>query len=211
MTNYQKTKLVSYKLIITEAKTYELVTDTIPRFKGGINRLDEICIEAEGIQVQQEKDITGVAEDKHQTLDNLVTIMAFISGALQSYAKEKNDYSLFESVYYTESCMGKLRHTDINPTAELLIEETEKLAPEEIAEIGISADDITNLKSLLEEFKQIVQSPRLAIIERSGLTEKLRQLFNEASDLKKYVLDNLALQFKYKAPEFYLKYVAAGK
>jgi hypothetical protein len=50
---------------------------------------------------------------------------------------------------------------------------------------------------------------REAVIDRSGVTERLRKLFDEGNSLVRDTLDRLAVQFKRKDPEFYMKYKAA--
>ncbi len=47
------------------------------------------------------------------------------------------------------------------------------------------------------------------MIDRSGITNKLRDLFIEAQSIKSNILDKLAPQYKLKNPKFYRRYKAA--
>ncbi len=210
MNKYQRSRLDSYNLMIFEAGNFEISIAKVPKFANAMLKLKEVSVKIQAIQVQQERDITGVAEDKHKTLNQLIDLMVEISGALQSYALEKENNTLHERINFTESTIDKLPHSVINNTAELIIEEADKLTPEELTAEGISAEELTELKSLQAKFKVILQAPRQAIIDRSNQTEELRELFSEAADIKKKVLDNLITQFKRKDPEFYRKYTAAS-
>ncbi len=210
MTNYQSAKLASYKLIVYESEIYADSVALIPKFKAGLISLKAVCSEAEEIQTMQEKDLTGVAEDKHQILTQLIDLMVEISGALQSYAREMNNNELHEITCFSESSIHRLKHAEIRSAANLLNTEIDKLSPEECTAEGISPEDLAEFTRLYEEFSDNLQAPRKAILKRSGLTGKLSNLFNEAANLKRDVLDNLVVQFKRKDPEFYAQYMAAA-
>ncbi|MBN1252674.1 MAG: hypothetical protein JXR51_13825 [Bacteroidales bacterium] len=210
MNNYQSAKYASYKLMVFEADAYATSVALVPKFAKAIGRLKEICAEVDVIRVEQEKDIKGVTGDKHQTLDMLIDSMVDVSGALQSYALEKSNNTLYESISFSESSIERLPHAEVVSAASLIIKEADKLSAEVLTAEGISADDIAEFKTLYDEFSKNYQTPRQAIIERTNYTENLRKLFNEAGTLKKDVLDKLISQYKRKDSEFYLKYNAAS-
>ncbi len=210
MNYHQIAKLESYKLMVYEANANESSSATIPVFAESINKLNEICIEIDDLHVEQEKDITGVTEDKNQILTQLIELMADVAYALQTYAKRNNNNTLYERVEYSEATISKLRHAEISSVARIFIEEVKLLTPEELTAYGLSEEDISELIRLKDEYKLIVQTPRQSIIERSSITEKIKFLFDEAYDIKKNVLDKLANRFKRKDPEFYLKFNAAS-
>ncbi|MFN8254491.1 MAG: hypothetical protein U0W24_02300 [Bacteroidales bacterium] len=206
MNNYQKDRLSCLKLIIAEAKKNPLSTSLIPKFESAIAELETLTAGIDALQVNQEKDTTGITADTNQLIDQLIDYMIEISGALQSYAYDKNNNALKEQVNFTESALEHLGKQDIIAAGSLLIEETDKLTVEELTELGISTNDLNELKDLFKKVKQVNQAPQHAIIEKSGYTTKLGQLINEAWLLKKNVLDKLATQFKRKDPGFYYKY-----
>ena len=88
--------------------------------------------------------------------------------------------------------------------------EAGKIPAEALAEEGITAEEMTLLADAYNQFRDIVNSKREAVIERSGYTDRLAELFAEAASLKKNTLDRLATQFQRKAPEFYQKYKDAA-
>jgi hypothetical protein len=70
--------------------------------------------------------------------------------------------------------------------------------------------ELTEFKSDYEQLKAGKSDTRSAIIERTGYTQQIADLFTEAADLKKNTLDRLSTQFQRKSPEFYQKYKAAS-
>ncbi len=210
MNKYQRSRLESYNLIVFEAQNYAGSIAVIPKFAAAIAEIKEICIQIKNAQVQQEKDITGVTEDKHQILNNLIDMLMDLSGALQSYALERKNNTLYERVKFSESFIEKSAHSDISSISSLLVGEMDKLTQEELTAEGISSEDVAEIKKLDLDYKEMLQAPRQAIIDRTGHTENMRNLLEKAAEIKNNVLDNLIIQFKRKDPEFYFKYNAAA-
>lgn len=210
MNDYQTAKQASYKLIAKEAKNYPTEVSLIPTFATGISRLETISNQIDVISTQQAKAITGVTGDKNVVMGEVIDYLVDISGAVHSYAISKGNQTLQAKVNYKESVISKMSQSDLTKAAAIVIEEAEKIAPEVLANEGITATELTEFKTAFGEFKEISSDPRGAIIDRTGYTQQLADLFSEASDLKKNTLDRLASQFRRKAPEFYQKYNAAS-
>lgn len=210
MNYFQNARLTSYKLIVIEAKNSLNVPTLIPTFATGINRLDAINIKIGDIAIQQAKKITGVTDDKNALMEDLGNHLLDVSGAVHSYAISKNDKTLAAKVNYKVSSIDKMSHTDLQNSAGIVLEEAGKLTPDELANEGISAAEMTEFNDAYTRFKAASSDPREAIIDRSGYTQQLADLFAEAYDLKKNTLDRLASQFQRKDPGFYQKYKAAS-
>ena len=211
MNNYQKAKLSAYKLIVAEAKKAALSVSKISKFDKAVVELEEIIIKIEALQTQQEKDTTGITANMRQLIDQLIEMMADIAGALQSHANEKGDKEIAEKVNFTESSLSAMRKQDLVSACSLLVDEIAKLSTEELANEGISAEEVTELKKLHDSVKQKQQSPQLAIIDQSNDTDNLRKLFERAGNIKKNTLDMLVRQFKRKDPDFHQRYLTASK
>ena len=210
MNNYQTAKQASYKLIVKEAKNKPEEISLIPTFAKGINRLEEITIEIDDIGIQQAKDITGVTGDKNSLIDELNDNLVDVSGAMHSIAIARNDKTLQAKVNYKESAIARMSQADMLKAAAIVIEETGKITPEVLADEGITVADMSKFRDVYTRCMGASSDSRGAIIDRSGYTQKLSELFAEASSLKKNTLDRLVSQYKRKAPEFHQKYKAAA-
>lgn len=209
MNKYQSAKQDSNKLVVKEARNNPASVNLIPKFASAIDKLESITIEIDEIRVQQEKDLTGVTTDKLFTMGNLIDYLVDIAGAIYAYALDKNDNSLMAKVNFTASEVEKMSQSEIITAAKIVNEEAGKVAASDMTDHGISADELKEFGELNDYFQVIKSSTREAIIDRSGSTEKLRKLFIEARKLVKGTLDRLAMQYKRKDPDFYLKYRAA--
>ena len=210
MNYYQTAKLTSYKLIAKEAMNYPTEVSLIPNFATGINRLATICTRIDVISTQQAKNITGVTNDKNTVMEEVINYLVDVSGAVHSYAISTGNQTLQAKVDYKESSISRMSQSDLTLTAAIVIEEAEKITPTVLANEGITTTELADFKAVYKVFKEVCSDPRGAIIDRSGYTQQLTNLFSEASDLKKNTLDRLASQFRRKAPEFYQKYKAAS-
>ncbi len=104
-----------------------------------------------------------------------------------------------------------MNQSKVVAVAGIVLNETLKVPAADLAKESITAKGIRDYKQLILHFKEIKSSKHEAVIDRSGTTEKINELFKEASSLLKGKLDRLAVQFKRKDPAFYLKYKAARK
>jgi hypothetical protein len=209
MNDYQKAKQTSHQLIVIEARQYPNVVSLIPTFATGIDRLETISNQIDVLRVQQSRNITGVTDDKNAVMEDVIDYMIELSGAVHSYAVSTNNQTLKAKVNYKESTIERMSQPDLITAAAIVIEEADKIGPA-LANEGISTTDLNEFRTAFDKFKETSTEPREAIIDRTGYTQQLADLFSEASDLKKNTLDRLAIQFKRKAPEFYAKYKSAS-
>lgn len=209
MNDYQKAKQTSHQLIVIEARQYPNVVSLIPTFATGIDRLETISNQIDVLRVQQSRNITGVTDDKNAVMEDVIDYMIELSGAVHSYAVSTNNQTLKAKVNYKESTIERMSQPDLITAAAIVIEEADKIGPA-LANEGISTADLNEFRTAFDKFKETSSEPREAIIDRTGYTQQLADLFSEASDLKKNTLDRLAIQFKRKAPEFYAKYKSAS-
>lgn len=209
MNKYQTARLDSLNLVVKESKNNPNSIALVPKFASVIGRLETICNDIESFRIQQEKDITGITADKDVTLENLTDTTLEISGAVYSYAHDMGNNALMTKVNYKSTALEKMSQSEIVAVAGGVLEEAKKIPAEKLTLEGITPEELKAYGELISFFKSIKTSNREAIIDRSGTTEKINELFKEASSLLKDKLDRLATQFKRKDPEFYLKYKAA--
>ena len=210
MNAFQVSTLASYKLTVTEAKNNPEAVALIPTFAKGITRLEAITIELDSLGVEQSKNITGITGDKHVYQEGLADFVIDVAGALHSYAMGKGDKTLQAKVDFKMHKVHIMNQNDLKNAAAVVLEEAGKIPAETLADEGITAEEMTQFAETFTKFSGSTNDKREAVIEHSGHTDRIAELFTEAADLKKNTLDRLASQFIRKAPEFYNKYKAAS-
>jgi hypothetical protein len=211
MDKFQTTKLDSLKLIVKESSNNPASIALVPTFGTVVNQLDQICSEIEKRQTLQEKDLTGITADKDIALEDMADSTLEIAGAVYSWAHDRNDNTLMAKVDFKKNRIDTMTQSELGSTARIVLEEAVKIPSDELANEGISANELTAYQSSIAHFGEVKSSKNEAVIDRSGTTEKLNLLFKQANTLLKNKLDRLAVQFKRKDPDFYLKYKAARK
>lgn len=209
MNKYQSARLDSLKLIVKESNNNPNSIALVPKFGVVIIRIGTICTEIDGLQIQQEKDLKGITVDKEVDFENLTDSTVEIAGAVYSYARDMNNHTLMGKVNYKSTAIEKMNQSEVVAVAGIVLEEALRVPAADLANEGISVPELNAYEVLISRFKNIKSAKREAIIDRSGTTEKLTELFKEASSLLTEKLDRLAVQFKRKDPDFYLKYKAA--
>lgn len=209
MNSYQKARLDASKAVIKEAKNKPTTVNKIPNFKKGIDRLEEITNELEILSVEQGTDITGITDNKGDVQGNLSDTTVDVAGAVYTYAMSINDKDLMAKVNFTPGLIPDMNGGDLIIAAEVVLAEAKKVAPLLLADNGISAEDLTEMETLITLYKEVKPAPRVARVDHASATERIRLLFLEMTQLFRGTLDRLAVQFKKKDLDFYLKYRAA--
>lgn len=210
MNHFQLSKLNTYRLISIETKNNQTEASLIPAFIKGVARLEAMIVEIDQLAVEQSTNITGITKEKNAFLNELEAYLVDVAGAVYAHAQLQNNKTLQEIVNFKQGTVAKMQQSAVINAAAIVLEEATKLTPEELAEGGISAEEMTQFADTLTQVKAAANEPRAAIIDRTGYTQRMADLFTEASDLKKNTLDRLATQFARKAPDFYYKYLAAA-
>jgi len=209
MNKAQTNKLISNELIVKESQIDPVSLALVPKFSKGITRLEEINTEIGAIGIQQEKDLRGITIDKDKKLSSMIGRIIEVGGAVHSYAHDAGNSTLMSRVAYKTSTLKRMSQPEILVVAGVILQEALLIPAETLLEEGISAEDLTILGNMIEDFSELKSAPKEAVIDRSESTEKLRVLFKEANSIIKNSLDKLAPQYKRKAPEFYRRYKIA--
>ena len=206
MNKHQSVRLQMLELIGKEALNYSASINAIPAFARTMGRINVITSEILLLNAQQSVVLTGIAEKKHDAIGHLVDIVLEISGGIYSYADMNNDTVLKSKVNIKASTLGSIRLDKLIAIADTVSAQAQGLPQGALADFGISQEDLSTLDAVLQEVKSLKSAPREATLERSGYTDQLASLFEEANQLLKESLDKLAQQFKRKDPAFYAKY-----
>jgi hypothetical protein len=207
MNKTQEVLHASHQLIVKEATNDPASLELVPSFRDGINRLGEINTEVNSLAVKQEKDLGGITVDKNVIHDNLIDWMIEVSGAEHSYAHRIGNNTLMSRVDYKEAALKYMAQPELLSVAGVILEEAQFIPAEALLKEGIGQEDLTTLQNLIAEFDDKKSSPKEAVIDRSGATERIGVLIAEAKGIVDNSLDKLAPQYKRKAPEFYRRYM----
>jgi len=131
-----------------------------------------------------------------------------LNDALYAYASIEENAALESKADKSFSDLYKLRDEDF--IAEL--KEVASLLDERVADLadyGVTADQITDMKSSFDNFLELNGQPRQFRISSVMATGTIEDLFNQSRDLLNNKLDKVMTRFKNTNPTFYKGYLAA--
>lgn len=207
MNDRQENKLGMAKTVqLTFANNADIIA-TPPAFAAAKTELDNKIASIDAIAQAQSGKITGTAKDKEQAEDaGIATALALI-GPAQSYAREQNNNTLFDSLNYKTSGLKKLRDT-VLPQTLTQIRDVLQANVDSLTDYGITADDITNFSTQIAAITLLQGTPRNAITTKAAATKALKTEFKNL-DVILERLDGFAVGKKAKYPDFYNAYQAA--
>ena len=163
--------------------------------------------EIENLKLIQQKNITGIAQDKKAKRIAVTNSAMAIIGATVAYAVATSNNTLKEEVRYTRSALNSLRDTDFITAVRIVhTKATENLA--HLGEYGIEPALLDVLNTLIGEYESLAQDPRAAIADRKAATQNFKPLFDSANGILE-ILDALVEVFKPENLAFYNAYKAS--
>ena len=209
MNKYQIARNESNQLVVIEARNNQDSVNQIPAFAKGMNRLDEINKRVLYLQIQQEKDTSGVTTYKKESINDLIDMFMDISGAAHSYALELKDSVLLSKIDYTITTVKNFTLPKLLSAAGIVLESVKTIPAEAMQEQGIAASEVNDFDVLLQKVQTVKTQPQEISIDRVQITEEIASLLSESIELLNNKLDKLATQFKRKDSVFYQKYKTA--
>jgi hypothetical protein len=189
MNTKQESKLRMYLavrdfLVPNEAITKELPEFT-PRFTNFQSNIKQIQLIAE-----TQKDVkTGLAKDKKDLKNNLITLAADNSRKVYAFADNTNNMALMDEVNFSLSDLGRKTDVALKDYAEILYKKAEANIGS-LATYGITPETQKILSGLILAYDASLAKPRVGISEKSQATKELGVLFN-SSDAILEKMDNI--------------------
>jgi hypothetical protein len=209
MTNKQESKLkmslsTDEFLVINEGLTKDLPEfgTTITEFR---NTLGSIKI----IDGQQKNVRTGIAKNKRDNRNTLITLAAENSGKVFAFAKVSNNKPLMDEVNFSISDVGRMTDVALRTYADELNKKMVTLL-ESLGKYGITADTQKKYAEAFAAYENTLVKPRVSIAEKREATKELQTLFISLdSQISK--LDAIIGIIRYKEVKFYNGYRTVRK
>jgi len=166
-------------------------------FKGNLNRM-------QGLATDQQKIITGMRLKKAEMKLDLARETMNMSHRTEAYAVITNDVILQQKVHLAETHLLKL--SDVNFISACSIVYHTAQANREVL-IGYGADEasLTHLRTAIDNYQAVMDTPKEAIIIRKQLTHQLAErIVEQRAILDK--LDGLVGSMQYTQPAMYAVY-----
>lgn len=197
-----------YTAVLEICKVHETTWSSIPGFANAVNEFEANLQTLKLDASKQESVRDGVSMMKFAKLDELFDRLLLIHTGLAIHAKTIHDEELFlrNTVNLSDLKRLSIPRLDFHLN-KVLIDMEEHGSSLEI--FGIDSALIQDTIGLIEEGRLQSTRPRMSIIEKRQLTQKLDETVSKLDEILKLKLDALMRLFKYSYPAFFQLYFAA--
>ncbi|TCJ18632.1 hypothetical protein EPD60_03790 [Flaviaesturariibacter flavus] len=205
MTTIQERRFNMMLAVIALCRANPRILDRNLPFKRGFLKLESICANVGTASAGQRVSVESVQAEKKLARASLCDATAIACGQLKAWATETGDAGMSMRSKWTVSTLEKLSDLNLENTCREIIADAE-LALTRDPEMGITATESLQLKSLLGAFVEKKPVPRNTTARRSSSTATLAQLMTSAGQVLRLQLDKAAVKYKATEPEFYREY-----
>jgi hypothetical protein len=174
----------------------------IVRYKNTLDANLQAIKEKEAEAGQSTRPITESKNDLKQTAALKAAILA---GALAAYAAEQDDKVLADTANVTVSGLFKLADRTFAAPIEQLIAKAIGLLTE-LADQGVTEDQLTELTTALDDFNELVGNPRTSRINTALANRQVSELVSDNQTLLNDKVDKTMLRYRLIDPVFYEGY-----
>jgi len=210
MTTHQENKLSMYLTVMQITNYFPEAWQGYLPFRNQYSEFETLVDKIRAIRPLQETKITGVTKDKTALRYKAVDKAIEISEKVFAFASITENYKLKDRVAYTTTDLKRCRDTVANDFNQIIYTEASKYL-NELAEYGVSQEDLDELKTLNDAYSAIVANPRQAITNRPKTTSYPNNYFKDADIILKERLDKLVNYFKNSSPDFWHQFKSARK
>lgn len=170
-----------------------------------VGKVEDKIIDIEELVEAQERDKTGVTENKEIARRNLVDIVMIVSGKLMPLGKAKNDADLVQRASATKSDWLRVPQSKLAERAGgmLTLAQNHQTV---LAKYGPIEQNITTLEAQIKAFKEELTKPRDVINRRKTTTTQIRKETGNLMRILRDELDPLMREFEASHPKFFQDY-----
>lgn len=208
MDQRQINRLEMYEAVHTYLDANTAIWSGVPILVTFKNELDTTLVAIKSQQKDQEAARIYVGGNK-TTQKRFVSEKAdILNDALEAFASINENAELEQKAAKSFSDLYNTRNQDfitvISETITLLEQHLQ-----ELADYGVTVDQITDLKNSMDQFLALNGQPRQYRIAEKQATQQLAELFDQATALLTSKMDKIMKRFKNANPGFYNGYRAA--
>lgn len=209
MTIKQRIKLNMFLSVINVSEKFKQITKLILDYDAAFGSFSGYVGQVQAVSDQQRTDRTGLASDKKRLKATMISQIIKYSNKLTYLAKSIKSDTLLKEVKFNESKLSTVSGVALRDIAQLVYERMEaNLAA--LEKSGVNAETQKQFAGLIAAYTQSLTSPRIGIVERSHLTEKLAMLYAQADDALS-MLDMVVESARDEQPDFHSEYKKARK
>ena len=204
----QTNRVRMFTAVIAVADQFQAVWSTMAPFAAAFHRFEDKVQAVNDAAQKQGTATAGASLDRENARDALEDVLFLICQALKVLAHQANDNELRTLTDVSSSSLHVMNDVELENLANTIKAQTVARAAQ-LATLQVSAGNLAELATAIDNFKEVKSAPRAATANRVAHTGALSQLIREASDVLRNELDPMVNLFVRTNPEFVAAYRAA--
>ncbi|NTW50701.1 MAG: hypothetical protein HGB19_13420 [Chlorobiales bacterium] len=186
MNSTQESKLSMYLAVKEYLTANAAILTPLPNYSGFFTSFQNSVTAIQTYSEQQQFDKTGIAVNKRQLKQTLITLMGDTSRRITAYATFANNQVLLKEIKVSESRLKKLADTALRDAAQGIYDRAQTNLTA-LATYGITAATQTAFQTAITAFVTAIPKPRLGINDKKQSTLQVAANFKTADT----ALDNI--------------------
>ena len=204
----QTNRVRMFTAVIAVLEQFQSVWSTMAPFAAAFHRFEDKVQTVNDAAQKQGTATAGASLDRENARDALEDVLFLICQALKVLAHQANDNELRTLTDVSSSSLHVMNDVELENLANTIKAQTVPRAAE-LATLQVSAGNLAELATAIDDFHEVKSAPRAATANRVAHTGALSQLIREASDVLRNELDPMVNLFGRTNPEFVAAYRAA--
>lgn len=208
MTKKEQNKLNMYETVDSVAAENREITAKLAAFAPAETEFHGLLEAIHGRVRMAGESTAGKTAEKTDAKKSLVDSMLNVTAALKSYTRRNKNNELAAIIDVNETRLRKMRSAELEARAEMILQAArERLTA--LQDYDISEDNLTALKAAVSGYNAALGKRDSSVAQRQSAMISLHELFDEADDILRNDLDQLALLLRKWSPDFYNTYMNA--
>ena len=204
----QTNRIRMFEAVIAVLEAYQAVWSSMTPFAAAFQRLKDKVQAILSAARKQATATAGANLDRESAREALEDVLYLACQALKVLAHQANDNELRSLTDVNRSTLQFISDVELTNLATTIKAQTVPRVAE-LATLQVSAENLAELNSAIEDFNEVRSAPRAATANRMVQTAALPELIREASDVLRNELDPMVNLFTRSNPEFVAAYRAA--
>jgi hypothetical protein len=205
----KKRNMVRLKMIenvLTFCRQHPAPVDSLPALKASLARLQSLYDRIRAVGTDASIQVDGVQDAKENADERLIDLLSPFCSSVYAYAADTGNQELRGEVDFSDYSFARLPEQQLSLTANRILEFTARHIAA-LADYGVTATDVTEIKDALASYDAYLMAPRRAITHRSQSIDTSGELLKEAETLLRESIDKVAIRLNKPHPAFYKEYL----
>lgn len=189
MTTRDKNYLTMCRTVNTVFTKHEAVWQSNNRFTREVETFGGLLSQLHDAKVDTEVVTTGATVDKADAAVQVYAKAVDLGKRASVYALDNNNQELHNQLRTSKGSLSNMHDTFSLAKARDIYNRIDAIK-EELADYGISAEDVAEFKGLIDAYDGLISRPRELIVERKGHNESIPELLKKLRE-SVYKLDSL--------------------